>query len=432
MPKSIRRKFISSVVATWLGSIGGGARLASAQVRSLPKERKSLLEFMADSLKAAVRSGVYTVTDRAAMLIAANNAWASALATPHDLYAPAGRYEIGDHNFPWRQAALNVTSLLDCKDVTIYCDGPATIFATVSPDGADVFQLNGLKNFHVKGFPTLTGILTGFAGAGSNGCSIVNGYDNMTLEISPTNCDGVDKKTYIDGGKGLTIQCSTATQEVGTLRATVRAKKCSMGFDFAAGLVNFITKKVNIDVDLIAEDCFTAISIGAPAATGLLPEGITLPVRVKGQSIDCQKDVVLGRAHGAQVELQVITTKSAEARRLDPRGVPWFAADSIIECLLCTYAHDSRISLTGNKGLCDYKARIGGNSAGASGLGGATLNTSIFLDIAGTSKFADVFPVNSGGNVMSNSSLKITRKTSDKLHRDFYLATRKNTLIVDP
>jgi hypothetical protein len=430
--KLVRRKLITSVVAAWMGCIDGIARLALANVPSPLKERKSLLDFMADSLKAAVQSGVYTAPDRAAMLVAADKAWASALATPHDLYAPAGRYEIGDHNFPWRQTGLTITSLLDCKDVTIHCDGPATIFATVSPDGADVFQLNGLKNFHVKGFPTLTGILTGFAGAGSNGCSIVNGYDNMTLEIAPTNCYGVDKKSYIDGGKGLTIQCSTATQEVGTLRAAVRAKQCAMGFDFAAGLVNFIAKKVNIDVDLVAEDCYTAISIGAPAATGLLPDGMILAVRVKGQSINCQKDVVLGRAHGAQVDIQIVTNKSAEARRLDPRGVPWIASDNIVEALLCTYAHNSQISIAGYKGVCDYKARIGGNSAGASGLGGATINSSIYLDIAGTARFADVLPVNSGGNIMSKSSLKITKKTSESLHTDFYLPVRKNTLIVGP
>lgn len=469
---------------------GVGAVATNMQVKQ--RERKSLLDFMSDALKTVTTAGVtYTAQNRADMLIALNAAWASALAAPHDLYAPAGRFELGDYSFPWRQSI--VTSLLDCKNVTLYCHGPATVFATVSAAGADVFQLNGMKNFNVKGFPTLTASLTATSGAGSNGCSVTNGFDNITLEIAPTNCQsrqnasftissgipvvgntytvsphsfvcigfsgGVMSSTrisgtseapasgtlagtpaltyslvgeYIDGGKGLSIQCDAATLEVGTLKSRVMSKQCSQGFGFESGLVNFLTKKTAVNVDLVAEDCFVAVTIGGGAATGAIPAGTHTGVRVKGQAINCQKDVQLARAHGVMVDMQIITTKTEAARRLDPQGSFWFAPDQLVEALFCAYAKNSQISVTGNKGACAYKARIGGTAAGSSGLSGATEHCNIFLDITGTASVVDILSVDSGGNVMSNSTIEITQTTSATLHNDFYLASRSNTLVIGP
>jgi hypothetical protein len=402
------------------------------------RESKSLLDFITkdatgDALRTAIKTGVYTAPDRAAMYTACVLAWDSARAAPHDIYAPSGRYEIGDNNFPWRQTANPTTVLLDCKNVTIYCDGPSTIFSTYTPDGADVFQLNGLKNFHVKGFPTLTSTLTGFAVAGCNAVSLVGGYDNITLEITPTNLPSLDKGTNIDGGKGLSVQCSTTLLEVGTLLAKVNAKGCSIGFDFAGSLTGFLTKKVNIEVDLVAEDCHAAVVIGNAGATGAIPAGTRQNIRVRGSAINCQKDVVLGRAHGADVDMHVVTTKTAAARRLDPNSVAWIASDALVEAMVCTYAQNSNIIVRGDKGACDYKARIGGNTAGSSGLTGQTLNSEIELDIVGVAIVQDLAAVNSGGNIMADSALKVTKQTTASiaaLDTLFGNAVYKNTLVV--
>lgn len=416
--------------ATLVGYSNASTGAVGTTIQKKLRERISLLDFMDAETRAAVAGGAYTANLRAKMLTATNAAWTAALAGPFDLFAPAGRYELANDSFPWRQQI--VTELLDCKNVTLYCDGPSTVFATVSTAGADVFQLNGLKNFHVIGFPTLTASLTGTAGAGSNGCSVTNGFDNITLELSPTNCQSIDKPTYIDGGKGLTIQCDAATLEVGSLKARVRSKQCAQGFGFEAGLVNFLSKKVAVDIDLQAEDCFVACSIGAGAATSAIPAGTHTGVSVRGQAINCQKDVILGRAHGVAVNMQVITTKTAIARRLDPRGNTWHAADQIVEVLLCNYAKNSQVTVVGSKGDCDYKARIGATTAGSSGQTGATQYCNIFVDVGGTAAVADIFPIDSGGNVMSDSSLTVTGTTASALGADFYSAARNNTITVGP
>lgn len=394
------------------------------------RERKSIMDFMDDALKDVVRTyAVYTSQNHIDMLAALNAAWTSAITTPHDLFFPAGFYQVGDANWPFRQSI--VVSLLDCMDVTIYCDGPGTIFSTFSPDGADVLQLNGLKNFHVKGFPTITPILTGLLNSGSNGCSITNGYDNISLELTPVNCPGVDKGTNIDGGKGLSVQCSTATLEVGSLRAIVNARGCSIAFDFAGNLFTFLNKKVDIDVELHAEDCYGAVVIGSAAATGAIPAGTHGGIRVRGKAVNCQRDVTLARAHGVDVAMQISTTKTAAARRLDFNGTPFITTDPLVEALQCTYAKNTKVSVSGNKGECDYKARIGGSAAGSSGLNGATEYSKIYLDIGGTAATANIEAVNSGGNTMRSCELDITATTATTIPSLFLTFANQNIHRID-
>lgn len=416
----------SSIGSSLIGFIQAGVGAVARTLQSKGREVVSLLDFMDEETKAVVASGAYTAPLRAKMLIAVTAAWDSALAEPHDLYAPIGLYELDEFSFPWRQSV--VAALLDCQNVTLYCEGPGAVFSTVSAGGADVFQLNGLKNFHVKGYPTLTGTLTATGGSGSNGCSITAGFDNITLEIAPTNCQSIDKGLTSDGGKGFTIQCDGAALEVGTIKASVRAKQCIQGFGFEAGLVNFLAKKVAVDVDLIAEDCYTAVTIGAVEASGAIPAGTHTGVRVRGQSINCQKDVFLARAHGVEVDLQIITTKSEADRRLDPRGTFWFAADLIVEALRCTYAKNSFVRITGNKGDCGYKAELGGASAGLSGLSGATEACNIILDIAGTASIVDVLAINSGGNFVNDCTLDVSSATTAAIDALFGSSAYRNVI----
>lgn len=346
----------------------------------------------------------------AALLTAVTNAWTAALAGDFDLLFPAGVYDIGDASFPWRQSGPPV-SLLDCQNITIYGSGPNTVFKTTSAGGADVFQLNGVKNLHFRNFK-ITATLTSLLGSGSNAISITGGYDNISiLDVWMENLPSVDATTFIDGGKALTVQCDAATLEVGTLTARIYAKGCSQGFGFESGLVNMLTKKVAVDVDVIAENCFSAVTIGAAAASGAIPAGTHTGIRVRGQAINCQKGVFLARAHGVEVDVQSVSTKTAAAKRLDPQGVAWMASDTIVEALQCAYAKNSQITVTGNAGLCDYKARIGGATAGSSGLLGTTEYCGIFLDLAGTAATSDIAEIDSGGNTVANSTLTVTATT---------------------
>lgn len=377
----------------------------------------------------AIPNGIITTT---AMFTAWSNAWNAALAATFNLYVPAGVYDVGINNFPMRQSA--VTALLDCKNIVIRCEGPATVLKTTSSAGADVLQLNGLMNFHIKGFPTLTGVITTATASGSNGCSVTNGYDNITLEITPTNCDSIDKGTFIDGGKGLTIQTPNAstTVQCGTLIAKVNAKGCVHGFGLEQDIVAATGKKGSIVIDLVAENCFIAATYSAGAAAGgSVPAGFSVGLKLRGQSINCQKSVVLGRAHGVDIDMQVISTATAAAKRLNPKGVAWFAADTIVEGLFCAYAQDSRISVYGNVGSGDKKARIGGASAGTSGLIGATYGSEIYLDLGG-STVTNVENVDSGGNSVSNSRIYASPTTAITLPIEWYVPALNNTLTIGP
>lgn len=344
---------------------------------------------------------------------------------------PDGWYEVGNQNFPWRGTTVPAVDLVDYYNAALFCS-PAVTFATVSPEGADVLNLNGVKNFHVFGYPKLTGQLTGGSVVGSNGCSVTGGYDNISLQISPYNCPSVDAGTYIDGGKGLTIQTPVAGQtlECSTLVADVRATGCVHGFGIEVDLVAAATMRTAVSVNVVARDCYVAATYSAGAATSALTAGVGAGVKITGQAIDCQQDVVIGRTPGIEVDMQVITTKSAAARRLDSNLVAWRATDTEVSALICTYAHSSRISVYGNKGSCDYKARIGGVSAGSSGITGATLNSDIYLDLAGSPVTADIAEVDSGGNSLTTSRLTLTTITTSTVPAGFYTAARKNEICV--
>lgn len=426
--------FANGAGAALVGYMPAGATSAKARtLQDKAREVKSLLDGLTDDQKNRVLTGVgYDATNRLELFNAISNIWNDALAGGYDLIAPAGLYEIGENSFPWRQQV--VSALLDCKNITLYCEGPGTIFKTVSTAGADVFQLNGLKNFHVKGFPTLTAALLGTAGAGSNGCSVTNGFDNLTLEITPNDCQGIDKGPYIDGGKGLSIQTPTAAQvtECGTLTARVRAKGCAHGFGLEQDLATAITKKTAILVELIAEDCFIAAIYSAGASTGPLPAGSSVGLVLRGQAINCQKDIVIGRGHGVDIELQVTTTKTAAARRLDPRGVTWWATDTLVEGLVCAYVHNAKISLYGYKGACDYKARIGGALGGSSGLTNATSNSDIYLDLGGAAVTANIANIDAGGNSLHQSRIYATLVTSATMPAPWYAIALGNTLTLGP
>ena len=118
------------------------------------------------SVKDFGATGDGTTDDFDAMLAA----WNYAYPIGANLYFPSGTYVVaGERSFPFNQGSGTITSLLDCNNMTIFGDGPSSILKTVSINGADVLQLNGLKNFHVRDLQVQS-VVTGTA-AGSNGCN---------------------------------------------------------------------------------------------------------------------------------------------------------------------------------------------------------------------------------------------------------------------
>lgn len=363
-------------------------------------------------------------------LAASTLAWNHALLVGKDIYAPAGEYEIGENNYPWRQSV--VVSLLDCKNITLFGDGPNTIFRTNSVGGADVFQLNGLKNFHIRNV-AVEALVSGSA-SGSNGISVTNGWENLTVEwFWANNLGSLDKGSFIDGGKGITLQSDGATENCGSFTAkNVFIKGCAQGFGFESDLVNFLDKTVDVDVQLTAEDCFVGATIGAAAASGPVPSGTQNGVKVKLTAINCQKDLFLARVHGGSYEVDVVTTKTEADRRLSPSAVTWYAADTVVESVYCAYAKNARIVVTGDKGACAQKVRIGGTDAGSSGLSGTTDAIEAFFDIKGSPSVSDIVEVSFGGNTVTNSNLRVASGTATAFPTEISSVANNNTLIIGP
>lgn len=359
------------------------------------------------------------------MYAALTAAWNSALTNNHDLFVPRGVYDTGIESMPFRQQI--VSALLDCNNLTLWCEGPGTVFQTTSVNGADVFQINGLKNFHIRGFPTIRATISGSA-AGSNGVSITNGGEDLSFEIRCVNLPSLDKGTYYDGGKAFSIQPATGAFELRRINAIVHANGCADGFGYEPNLVTSLMKKTMINVELYAEDCHIAYKQVSGAATGAIPAGFNSGVRVRGQAINCQKYVALNRAHGVDVEMQVVTTKTAAQRRLNPSGVTWYAADTVVEALFCAYAKNAYIRISGSNGAADYKARIGGTSAGSSGLNGATEYCEIDLDLSGTSSIADVASIDVGGNTGRDCDIAVSSNTASSFAAELALPTNRNNL----
>lgn len=433
--KGIEWAFTGSGGSSLIGFIQVGANAVATTAQTKMRERKSFQDWMSDTLKTCVTTRVYTDQNRMDMYTALSNAWTSALTNGHDLYAPAGLYQVGEQNMPWRNTQYPTTTVLDAQNITIYGDGEATEFSTLSVGGADVFQLNGLKNFHARNL-SITAALTGaMAGAGSNGISVTNGFDNITLmDIYVHDLPGLDKGAYIDGGKGLSLQAWPTNNPVGSLKARIHVKNCAEGFGFEPDLANAVAKAQSVDVEVIAERCFQAVKFSAGAATGAVPAGWSCGLRVRGQAINCQQDVILGRAHGVDIDMQIVTTMSVTERFLRPDGSgnPWFAANTVVEALICTYAKDSRVVLTGYKRDCAYKAQIGGGGAGSSGLSGSTQNCEIYLDLGGTASVSDLNWIDSGGNSVDNCILYFSNTTTASVAIDFYQPALGNVVINGP
>jgi len=389
---SLRSDLAASSGASLVGHLPAGAGAVATDVQSKLRESVSVLDFGADDTG---------VTDCfAAMTLA----WDYCLANGKDLFIPAGTYKQTANNFPFgRINGLTPASLLDCKDITIYGAGPATVLRTDSVNGADVLQLNGAKNLHIRNLK-VTGTISG-SGAGTNGVSVTGGFDNVTLDhIWCEDLPSLDKTIYIDGGKALTIQTPVAGQmvECGTLKATnIFAKGCVYGFGLELDLLAASTKKTSIDLDIVAEDCRNAVIVSAGAATAAIPDNWTMGVKVRAQAINCMQDVGLYRAHGVDVECQVITTKTKEERILNYNGVKWFAADTVanVVALYAGYAHNSNVLMTGNKGECASIAQIGGAAAGSSGLPDASDKSQFCIGVLGTSASGDIVEINAEGDI---------------------------------
>jgi len=361
-------------------------------------------------------------------------AWTYCLANGKDMYFPSGTYMASPYSMPMgRIDGSAPSSLLDCKNITVFGDGNSTILKTKSETGADVLQLNGTKNFHVKNL-SITAELTGSAGAGSNGISFTGGGDNITIEnVYAFNLPYVEKPTYLDGGKGFTFQMSNFTTELGTITLqNCIAKGCVYGFDINPVLDDVVNEKTVTNITGIAEDCFYGITAGSPSAEVAIPVGYDQGSTVRLTAINCQHSAVLWRVHGGEYDINIVNTKAKANLKLDPSGTAWSTTlAATVVGFECTYARNSKITVYGYVKNVDSKVRIGGSttSYATSGVLGATEACKIYIALGGTSDTSNFTVVNSGGNHIRDTELYVTNATTSiALPVEIYGASYNNTI----
>ncbi len=349
------------------------------------------------------------------------------MANGFDLKIPAGRYKISGN---WSLgAALGAAALRDCKGVTIHGDGPDTVIFSQALDGkgADVIQINSAKNLRIRHL-ALESVVVDFTGAGSNGISITNGFDNILIEdIFCKNLPYVDKTTYLDGGKAITVQSDVAsTLNHGVLRVeSLYALGCVYGFNVDATLDKWLggTMSPSIIADVFADSCYSGIAISGFAVTPPFPDSSSCNVKIKATCKDCQTAITIVRFYGLSADVTILNTKTIANKRLNPDGGPWSTADNVVYGIYATSPINSLINVKGFIGECDYKITLG------SVLDIKGDNNQILFDIGGTSLVSDIDPIIAGGNLLSNSMIEVSNATAASIPNDFYTPSYNNVLI---
>lgn len=409
--------------------LGGAGGVANRQAQELANRTEFLKNRTGKFVRIDSFGSIATTSAAYATVQAAFN---SAMANGHNLLLPANTtLDIGAESFPWRQQVLG-GALLDCKNIVIAGEGRTSIFKTSSPTGADVFQLNGVKNIHFYNLG-ITATLSTSSGSGSNGISITGGFDNITGDtLYIYDLPRVDKSTYIDGSKAITLQSDAATLGVGTATFTnIYAVRCAQGVGVEIGLNNFADEKFNVSVDIVAEDCYAAVSVSAPEATASLSVNNYNPVKVVATAINCQYDLIGNRAYGLDADITVVTHKTKTARTLAPDANPWIATDTSVTAANILGCKHSRLSVKGNKGDCDKKIAIGGVSSGSAGHSGSTSDCAMDFCLSGTAASADISVVDFGGNYVDNCWINLSKSTTSTLPTSLLVVANNNTVVID-
>ncbi len=340
-------------------------------------------------------------------------AFENAINTKSNLFFPKGVYDVGNKNFPFRTSEdVKGDELLDCKGITIYGE-KGTVLKTTSDYGADVLQLNKVKNLTIKDIE-ITAVLLNFTQAGSNGISITNGFDNIYLDnIRIYNLPGVPLEYDIDGSKGFTIQTAKGNK---AFKGKIVAKKivvenCGYGFRFDTADVNDMLdfqKTLSIDVDIDVKKAFQGISIEFGASTKPVDKNSALKINVNATLDNCQQYIRFARVFGGTYN--IVTKKTNENFRFPNTN------DKRRFGLVCNYIKNATVNMKGNVGTVDNKFLIGavGSIVEPHNLANRTENCVFNFDITGKSLLDDFSVINYLGDSINDSEVNISARSLDK------------------
>ena len=323
------------------------------------------------------------------------------------LFLP-GTFDVGNANWPFRQSTF--VALKDYEGVIVRGSGKAkSIFRTTSALGADVLQLNAIKGLTIID-ASVTAVLTGSAGSGSNGLSITNGGEDLYIDVDAFDCPGLDKTTFMDGGKAYTIQNGLSVLPFKNIKVRGKATNCTYGYNQDAAYEDFdaVTQPMyeGVDIDFVAEDCWRGVTFGGAAAISALAENQRdCGIKVRAVLINCTQPLVCIRWVRADIDVTIAASKN-----ISQLSRP-FAADQTVygANILADYA--STIKVRGRMVQVDNKLRIGGatQGGGVSGLSkGTVLDFEMDSPIVGGD---EVVVVDSGGNTTDECIISLRNIT---------------------
>jgi len=322
---------------------------------------------------------------------------------------PAGVYDVGDNNFPFRNPLSD--SLKDYGGARVYGDGRKTIFQTTSADGADVLQVNATQGLNIDSLK-VTAILTGTSGAGSNGVSITAGGKDLDIVVWADDLPYVDKASYMDGGKACTIQPAATTNPIENIRVRVIASNVGYGFGMdisSDALINNPMK--NIDVKLYVNGAYRGVALSGTGATNTVPSnGLDWGVSLEAFTVNCQQHYLSNRAWNVRGKIHPINTISTFPAYL--------AGDSERFVSSILGSKNERVEIGGIVQSVDTLHRIGATT-------GETENAQVDLATDFQTATTQLDIVSSGGNTIKASEIGVKNLTAIDFSA---LLARGNTL----
>lgn len=313
-----------------------------------------------------------------------------------NIHFPKGQFSCGNANFPLNYDYIPGV-LKDLKNIIISGEGRDTVLRTDSQTGADVLLLHSVKNITLRDFAitATVAIKTPIKpNAGSNGVSLIDGFDNITLEnIHVFDLEGVEYPGYIDGAKAFTIQNGKFnTIPTGKLKLiNCSSKNNAYGWRHDGYLSNVMKNDTDIDIALTIEKSWLGFSLSFADATDVFDENKRINYKGKVTLIDCQQDISLGRLYGGDLNFYIQSdkdetelTKNPLTNQLWKNKLTGNSYDETIFTAYLAYIKHSNIKIFGYKKINHFKYAIGAvGSTPEIHTEGRTENSNILLQLAG-------------------------------------------------
>ncbi|HAV2894227.1 phage tail protein [Acinetobacter baumannii] len=315
-----------------------------------------------------------------------------------------GVYDLGDNYFPVgnRNPINSTLQLEDYNNLTVECV-EGVIFKTSAIKGRDVFQLNAIKNFHLLGYPKITSEISDYTGSGSNGVSITNGGENLTIHIDAENLPYTVKTNYVDGGKAVSIQNGSVTRNP-TRNIDIHLRNCNnVAYGFNADITSSQIQNnpiTNVKVKGFVENSYRGVSVALDqSAQDINQNGLNTDIEIDMVTKNCQQHYTEQRAWNLNVKIYTLNTlPKSNLVKTNISYDPEVYVSSMLG------KKSGMASIAGSVLDTDVLYRIGGTGNNG-GKTGACEHADIELKVNYSSANVPLDVINFGGNILTSCNL---------------------------